>query len=334
VDLLEAVSHVVQILGSQRLLTLSHREQAKRFAGDLLRVLKNQKEKRIRLNEYASAYETLMQTPFDVSSYGVCYIEDILQDVWEGTVLISYEKDGEKVVEIPQRVRTEDEVKRTIVFGQEVVQLLSQTPTLSMPFSKFIPSYHQHFCRQCRVLDYGFTKLIELFEAITPKTIEMRITHDNEKLILLSKHFKAKVLAMRLASIQLNRKSISYSQIHDLYRQKFGHTMSFDDFNLEELMLISKTVPKDSMFSKLLVQKQHHKKHFSNSKTASGIVYAVPLPPPNWTESKISTIDNNKHIGQSHSGNAAATRKPVNNNNSKRLSPRMATNFGPTVEVV
>ena len=35
-----------------------------------------------------------------------------------------------------------------------------------MNFSKFIPYYHHHFGRQCRVADYGFTKLIELFEAI------------------------------------------------------------------------------------------------------------------------------------------------------------------------
>ena len=35
-----------------------------------------------------------------------------------------------------------------------------------MPFSKFIPSYHHHFGRQCRVADYGYTKLMELFEAL------------------------------------------------------------------------------------------------------------------------------------------------------------------------
>lgn len=35
-----------------------------------------------------------------------------------------------------------------------------------MPFNKFIPSYHHHYGRQCRVADYGFSKLVELFEAI------------------------------------------------------------------------------------------------------------------------------------------------------------------------
>ena len=36
-----------------------------------------------------------------------------------------------------------------------------------MSFNKFIPSYHHHFGRQCRVADYGFTKLIELLEALS-----------------------------------------------------------------------------------------------------------------------------------------------------------------------
>ena len=42
-------------------------------------------------------------------------------------------------------------------------------------FNFFFPAYHHHFGRQCRVADYGFTKLIELFETI-PTTIE--ITED------------------------------------------------------------------------------------------------------------------------------------------------------------
>lgn len=32
--------------------------------------------------------------------------------------------------------------------------------------SKFIPSYHHHFAKQCRVSDYGYSKLLELLEAV------------------------------------------------------------------------------------------------------------------------------------------------------------------------
>lgn len=35
-----------------------------------------------------------------------------------------------------------------------------------MLFTKFVPAYHHNFGHQCKVSDYGFTKLAELFEAI------------------------------------------------------------------------------------------------------------------------------------------------------------------------
>ncbi|XP_038064189.1 meiosis regulator and mRNA stability factor 1-like [Patiria miniata] len=52
-------------------------------------------------------------------------------------------------------------------FSKEAVELLKHTPRCRLAFSKFIPSYHHHFGRQCRVADYGFLKLIELFDAIS-----------------------------------------------------------------------------------------------------------------------------------------------------------------------
>jgi hypothetical protein len=47
-----------------------------------------------------------------------------------------------------------------------VVELLRHSIRYEMPSSKFIPSYHHHFGKQCRVSDYGFSKLAELFEAV------------------------------------------------------------------------------------------------------------------------------------------------------------------------
>ena len=62
--------------------------------------------------------------------------------------------------------RTMEEMERTKQFGKEVVDLLRHQPHCRMPFSKFIPTYHHHFGRQCKLSYYGFTKLMELFEAI------------------------------------------------------------------------------------------------------------------------------------------------------------------------
>ena len=63
--------------------------------------------------------------------------------------------------------QTPEEVERTKQFALEVVDLLRHHSQCSMAFNKFIPAYHHHFGRQCRVADYGFTKLTDLFEAIS-----------------------------------------------------------------------------------------------------------------------------------------------------------------------
>lgn len=46
------------------------------------------------------------------------------------------------------------------------MELLKHAPQCKLDFAKFIPAYHHHFGRQCRVADYGCTKLVELFETI------------------------------------------------------------------------------------------------------------------------------------------------------------------------
>lgn len=51
--------------------------------------------------------------------------------------------------------------------SKEVVELIRMCPKSTMQFSKFIPTYHNHFGKQCRVADYGCTKLIEMFEAMS-----------------------------------------------------------------------------------------------------------------------------------------------------------------------
>ena len=60
-------------------------------------------------------------------------------------------------------------------FSREVIDLLKSHPLCRMQFGKFIPSYHHHFGRQCRVADYGYTKLVELFESI-PHVVQVNAT--------------------------------------------------------------------------------------------------------------------------------------------------------------
>ena len=96
---------------------------------------------------------------------------------------------GESVIGMPKREQTFEEMERTKQFAVEVsraqlisgfstkhssqvVELLKHAPQCKLEFAKFIPAYHHHFGKQCRVADYGCSKLIELFEAI-PDTVQV-----------------------------------------------------------------------------------------------------------------------------------------------------------------
>ena len=70
--------------------------------------------------------------------------------------------------------QTPEERERMKQLSLEVIDLLKNSPQCQMPFNKFIPAYHHHFGKQCRVSDYGFTKLIELFEAI-PHVVDVSL---------------------------------------------------------------------------------------------------------------------------------------------------------------
>lgn len=61
-----------------------------------------------------------------------------------------------------------------IQFSREVIDLLKSQPSCVIPISNFIPSYHHHFAKQCRVSDYGYSKLIELLEAV-PHVLQVRV---------------------------------------------------------------------------------------------------------------------------------------------------------------
>ncbi len=58
-------------------------------------------------------------------------------------------------------------------FSREVLDLLkNQGSHCRLPVSKFVSAYHQYFSRQCRVADYGFSKIIDLLSAI-PKSVQV-----------------------------------------------------------------------------------------------------------------------------------------------------------------
>ncbi|XP_046616833.1 meiosis regulator and mRNA stability factor 1 isoform X2 [Neodiprion virginianus] len=238
IDLLEALTHTVQVMGdgNKRVVTLSHRAQVRRFTSDLLRVLKAQASKQVSLSEFPSVYSRVIAKPWDVVDYGVCAIEDILGEVSENTVVVTNHDNNDKMIAIPKREQTAEEIERTKQFALEVVKLLGHAPQCRMLFNKFVPSYHHHFGHQCRVSDYGFTKLIELFEAI-PHIVKIEETSGGERCISLTEKEGLRVLGEQVAKLVSRAKGVlPVAEISQAFLHQFGYALCPDIFNCSSIL--------------------------------------------------------------------------------------------------
>uniref|UniRef100_A0A8C5WIN9 Meiosis regulator and mRNA stability factor 1 n=1 Tax=Leptobrachium leishanense TaxID=445787 RepID=A0A8C5WIN9_9ANUR len=235
-ELLEAVPHVLQILGmgSKRLLTLTHRAQVKRFTQDLLKLLKSQASKLVIVREFLQAYHWCFSRDWDVTEYGVCELSDIVSEIPDTTICVS-QQDDDIVISIPKRDRTPDEVERTKQFAKEVVDLLRHQPHFRMPFNKFIPSYHHHFGRQCKLTYYGFTKLLDLFEAI-PDVLHV-LECGEEKILTLTEMERVKALASQLVKLLRSQKDTSLVMPNLLteYSKTFGYSLRLHDYDVSSV---------------------------------------------------------------------------------------------------
>ncbi|XP_038146647.1 meiosis regulator and mRNA stability factor 1 [Cyprinodon tularosa] len=232
-ELLEAVPHVLQIIGmgTKRLLTLTHRAQVKRFTQDLLKLLKFQASKQVAIRDFMQAYHWCFSRDWRVTDYGICDLMDLLAEIPDTTITITHQT-TDTVISVPKRERTAEEVERTKQFGKEVVDLLRHQPHCRMPFSKFIPTYHHHFGRQCKLSYYGFTKLMELFEAIPD--ILMVLECGEEKVLTLTEVERIKALAAQLVKLLRAQKdfSLSVSQFLPEYSKTFGYGLRLQDYDV------------------------------------------------------------------------------------------------------
>ncbi|XP_021942540.1 meiosis regulator and mRNA stability factor 1 isoform X2 [Zootermopsis nevadensis] len=241
IDLMEALSHVVQVMGdgNKRVITLSHRAQVRRFTSDLLRVLKSQASKQVTMSEFPAVYQRVLNRPWDIVDYGVCEFRDMLGEVSENAVVVSTQEDGDVVISIPKREQTPEEIEKTKQFAGEVVELLRHAPQCSMLFNKFIPAYHHHYGHQCRVADYGFTKLIELFEAI-PQVAKIEEDGEGERKVMLTLEERLRVLAEQISALVRSRRSnMSLSALSMAFLRQHGYALkpkAYECSDLEQLI--------------------------------------------------------------------------------------------------
>ncbi|XP_015101434.1 meiosis regulator and mRNA stability factor 1 isoform X5 [Vicugna pacos] len=240
IELLEAVPHVLQILGmgSKRLLTLTHRAQVKRFTQDLLKLLKSQASKQVIVREFSQAYHWCFSKDWDVTEYGICELIDIISEIPDTAICLS-QQDNEMVICIPKRERTQDEIERTKQFSKDVVDLLRHQPHFRMPFNKFIPSYHHHFGRQCKLAYYGFTKLLELFEAI-PDILQV-LECGEEKILTLTEVERFKALAAQFVKLLRSQKDncLMMTDLLTEYAKTFGYTFRLQDYDVSSVSALT-----------------------------------------------------------------------------------------------
>lgn len=185
----------MQVLGegNNRHITLTHRIQVRRFTNDLMKTIKWQVNKSALLSKLPHLLAFTLNHTFSITDYGVCSLNDMLEEM-EGNGVITIERlalatGNDILISLPKHKQSRQEIEKTfhftgevnkiesdpsdytaelvtILFSLQIVELLRNLPHYEILFQKFVKSYFYHFGYHCRLSDYGFQKLAELFETV------------------------------------------------------------------------------------------------------------------------------------------------------------------------
>ncbi|XP_076815392.1 meiosis regulator and mRNA stability factor 1-like isoform X2 [Clavelina lepadiformis] len=229
-DILLQVPHVIQVLGSSsedRLITLTHRAQVKRFTQEIIKILKTAPDRAMLVAQLPDMYHKMFNRPWNLYDFGVNVLSDLLDDIPDGNICISGAGDN-VVMSLPARERTLDEILRTTQFSYEVIEILKTQQRCRMSFTDFVPTYHRHFGRQCKLSNYGFNKLIDLFESLS--TIVQTVEEGTEKYLQLTKEVQLKVLTSQILGLLRHQHlenivddmGIPLNRLQSLFSRKYG----------------------------------------------------------------------------------------------------------------
>ncbi|XP_067941432.1 meiosis regulator and mRNA stability factor 1-like isoform X2 [Watersipora subatra] len=203
------------------------------------------------LEELLAAIPHLVQVTgneLSLTSYGACYITDMLPDIADSEIqvdgvgenaVLSISDKGSSSAKALARQTCKEQLKKTRQFAYEVISLLKNYSECTMPFKRFIPAYHHHVGRQCRVADYGFSKLIELFDAISD-VVSIIDGGEERRIALTATQVKRKLEEMVLTAL-IQKRGHGYpmylSHLKEIWQTKYGVSQSQDfSFSLEDLM--------------------------------------------------------------------------------------------------
>ncbi|XP_032570485.1 meiosis regulator and mRNA stability factor 1 isoform X1 [Drosophila sechellia] len=120
--------------------------------------------------------------------------------------------------------------------SREVIELLKMSPKSTMKFNRFIPAYHNHFGKQCRVADYGYTKLIELFEALS-NVVQIMGDGENRQITLSHRIQIRRFTSDLLRVLRANgNNSVLLSQLPLVFTQTQNKTFDITDYGVCDLI--------------------------------------------------------------------------------------------------
>ncbi|XP_070075597.1 meiosis regulator and mRNA stability factor 1 [Drosophila takahashii] len=120
--------------------------------------------------------------------------------------------------------------------SREVIELVKMSPKSTMKFNRFIPAYHNHFGKQCRVADYGYTKLIELFEALS-SVVQIMGDGENRQITLTHRTQMRRFTSdlLRVLRTQGNT-SILLSQLPAVFAQTQNRNFDVTDYGVCDIV--------------------------------------------------------------------------------------------------
>ncbi|ESO09983.1 hypothetical protein HELRODRAFT_190347 [Helobdella robusta] len=165
-ELVQSLSHVIQILGSgpSSCLTLTHRAQVKRFSSTLLRILKCQPTKSLNVEELSDAYSKVLDRSLNITEYGVCYVEDLLIELPDALIMIIRNEQG-IILSMPRKEKLEEDSPSIKVFIKRYSDLLSVSENYQLSTFELESAFEKKYKYKLDVTNTGMN-LLEIFEAL------------------------------------------------------------------------------------------------------------------------------------------------------------------------
>lgn len=150
---------------------------------------------------------------------------------------------GRTFIQIPKIVQMDEERLCTNRLTFDIIDMLKHKPRFSIQFNKFIPNFHHHFGRQCKLSNYGFTKLIELLEAM-PNTVHV-INKDGLQFVQLKENIMLELICANIVKYleENNLKlKLTLSKLEEIYNSRY-EAIYYQDFNCENFTQLFHLLP-------------------------------------------------------------------------------------------